>query len=541
MKTKVITFFQNLPEEKHEQFNEAFQLYRESPTKSEVVERTLNAGGYSERVLENLLYDLQKMHGITDVEKVPVISLQASDDGLSDGYKKYMEVQKSLLAIDSIQDLIDWAIKRQAEFQDVDYLLGFAISDKDEEVIEILTIAWESLDIDTTENENVKKLLETKETEKWNSLDSKTAAFFASFLAVPAEELKDWVATKEFSPVDLQNYIETADNAGISKVYSKLKLCVDYVISLDSDENLFLELKPVFEKTDEELFAWAIKRQAEHNDVHDLLELAIDQEGEKAIEVLTKAWEYLSITLVNQIMAKKEVKDINVVTSDIQDNAYVKELTEQNENLALENQDLEEEKADLENEKEELEAENEALKEENQTLKLSPKIDNQSIRVEFPFLNNADCPDEFKILIADKITAWNRYLELQEQIADAGLGKTVISNEDLAILGNEAVKCFDENQKIYDELNAYQTTGKVLGVHPIFRRLQLTREVEVMTPDELHNFKGSSAKYFSDNRKQLAKAVKAKNEERILEINTRVADREVKLALVNKTLGISPK
>jgi hypothetical protein len=172
---------------------------------------------------------------------------------------------------------------------------------------------------------------------------------------------------------------------------------------------------------------------------------------------------------------------------------------------------------------------------------LTPKIDNQSIRVEFPFLNNADCPDEFKILIADKITAWNCYLELQEQIADAHSGKTVLSDKDLASLADEAVQCFDENQKIYDELNAYKVTGKVLGVHPIFRRLQLTREVEVMTPDELHNFKGSSAKYFSDNRKLLTKAVKGKNEERILEINTRVADREVKLALVNKTLGISPK
>lgn len=388
MKQNVIEFFQNLPNEKHEQFNEAFKLYRESPTKSEAVERMLNAGGYSERVLENLLYDLQKMHGITDVEKVPV---QVADSSLQ-----------------------------------------------------------------------------------------------------------------------------------------------------GADERIFVGVKPIFEMADEELFLWANKRQEELGDVNELLELAIAQNADKATEVLTKAWGFV-IDSLKDLNDKKDINDIDVVTTNDSDIDTVKILTEEKQNLISENEDLLDEKENLEFEKEELEAENEALKEENQTLKLSPKIDNQSIRVEFPFLNNADCPDEFKILIADKITAWNRYLELQEQIADAGLGKTALTEKELASLGGEAVKCFDDNQKIYDELNAYQTTGKVLGIHPIFRRLQLTREVEIMTPDELHNFKGSSAKYFSDNRKQLAKATKEKNEERILEINTRVADRVVKLALVNKTLGISPK
>jgi FtsZ-binding cell division protein ZapB len=317
MKQNVIEFFQNLPVEKHEQFNEAFKLYRESPTKSEAVERMLNAGGYSERALENLLYDLQKMHEITDVEKVPI--------------------------------------------------------------------------------------------------------------QVP-------------------------------------------VISLQNED-----------------------------------------------------------TAVN---------DIDVVDTDIKDNAYVKGLTELNENLSLENQDLEEEKENLEFEKEELEVENEALKDEIETLKLTPKIDNQSIRVEFPFLNNADCPDEFKIIIADKITAWNRYIELQEQIADAHAGKTVVSDYDLAKLGEEAVNCFDENQKIYDELNCYQNTGKVLGVHPVFKRLQLTREVETMTNDELIKYKSSSAKYFSVNKTALAKAKKDKDEAKTLEIETRLAERHDKLFLVNKKLGV---
>jgi hypothetical protein len=108
-------------------------------------------------------------------------------------------------------------------------------------------------------------------------------------------------------------------------------------------------------------------------------------------------------------------------------------------------------------------------------------------------------------------------------------------------MADEAVQAFDENQKIYDELNAYQTTGKVLGLHPIFKKLQLTREVEEMTADELHKYKGSSAKYFSVNKTALAKAVKAKDTVKQEEINSRVTERELKLALVNKKLGINPK
>ena len=80
-----------------------------------------------------------------------------------------------------------------------------------------------------------------------------------------------------------------------------------------------------------------------------------------------------------------------------------------------------------------------------------------------------------------------------------------------------------------------------MGWISIFKRLQLTREVETMTSEELVKYKSASAKYFSDNRTSLAKAQKAKNTEKIELINNRVAEREQKLALVNKKLGINPK
>lgn len=385
MKQNVIEFFQNLPKEKHDQFNEAYKLYRDSPNKNVVVERTLNAGGFSERALENLLYDLQKLHGITDVEKVSSVQLS--------------------------------------------------------------------------------------------------------------------------------------------------------VVS-EQEENVFLELKSVFEMPDDELFAWAVKRQEENGDISELLELAISQDAEKATEILTKAWGYLITPIPDHnITANEDLSTGTQAVINANEPIYGVDfgiLKTENENLTSENEDLQ-------FEKEELEEENEALKNEVETLKSLPVIDAKSIRVEFPFLNEKDCPDEFKILVADKITAWNTYLENHADLLKIESGELIATDEEKVKIAASAVKAFDENQKIYDELNAYAETGKVLGLHPIFKRLQLTREVEEMTAEELVKYKGSSAVYFTKNRESLAKAEKAKNEERIIEIKSRVEEREQKLALVNKKLGIPAK
>ena len=359
MKQKVIKFLQNLPKEKYDQFNEAFELYRKSEGKNFGVERTINASGFSERVLENLLYDLQKLHGITDVEKV--------------------SVQMAVV---------------------IDYP--------------------ESIHTNT---EGVHTNTE--------AVHTNTEGSFGKFLVGELE------ASTE--PIDTNTEA-----------------------------------------------------------VHTTTEPLINDDA------------------------------VNV-------------LVQENQNLVSEKEDLEFEKADLEEELEASTEEVENLKDELKTLKSLPKIDAKSIRGEFPFLNDKNCPDEFKILVADKITAWNTYLENHAELLKIEAGEVAVHDEYKAEIAKSAVDSFDENQKIYDELNAYQTTGKVLGLHPIFKKLQLTREVEEMTPLELSNYKGSSSKYFSDNRKQLTKAEKAKNEVKILEIKNRVAERELKLALVNKKLGINPK
>ena len=307
MKNKVIKFFQNLPDAPHEQFNKAFELYRNSEGKNRSVEYALNASSFSPRALENLLYDLQKMHGITDVEKV---SLQVS--------------------------------------------------------------------------ENV------------------------------------------------------------------------------STEPLVSSTEPLIPST--------------------------------------------------------EPSGANT------------------EALLSENQDLQDELDEVNSDKEDLENENEDLKDEIESLKVLTALNAKAIRVEFPFLNDKDCPDEFKILMADKITAWNTYVDAQQALERAK-ELNDLSLTELADLAKIATDNFTENQNIYNELNAYATTGKILGVHPLFKSLALKREVEAMTSDELFKYKNASAKYMSDNKKSLAKAIKAKNTAQEDVIVNRVSEREVKLALVNKRIS----
>lgn len=330
MKQRVIEFLKNLPKSKSEQFNMAFELYRQSPGKSMAAERVYNAAGYSDSNLQNLKYDLQKLHGIKDKEIVPA--------------PKVIEVKE------------------------------------------------ESVNTEAT--------------------DTNTEA---------------------------------------------------------TDANT--------EATD----------------------------------------------------ANKEASDLTVNTSE--EDEEKKELLTQNEELTEENENLK--------------SENEELTDyiEGLTDKLNEKAIGLevSFREEFPFLKEKDCPNELKILVADKISAWKTYEESHAKIQLISEGKIEGSEEDKAALAKTATEAFNENKAIYDELNAYKETGKILGKHPLFRVLTLQREVEEMTTDELIRYKNASAKYFSDNKTAMEKAVEKKDEERVSVITKRVEERKEKLDFVNKKLGVGTK
>jgi len=85
------------------------------------------------------------------------------------------------------------------------------------------------------------------------------------------------------------------------------------------------------------------------------------------------------------------------------------------------------------------------------------------LREEFPFLKDPSCPDEFKILVSDMITAYEKYKESHEALFSAS------TDEELLKSCQDTVENYLENREIWDELNHYKQTGEILGTHPIFK------------------------------------------------------------------------
>ena len=68
MKENAIKFLADLPESKTEQFNKALELYRKSKNHNPQQVRYMNSLGFSGDRLQVLLYELKKLHNITDIQ-----------------------------------------------------------------------------------------------------------------------------------------------------------------------------------------------------------------------------------------------------------------------------------------------------------------------------------------------------------------------------------------------------------------------------------------------------------------------------------------
>ena len=100
------------------------------------------------------------------------------------------------------------------------------------------------------------------------------------------------------------------------------------------------------------------------------------------------------------------------------------------------------------------------------------------IREEFPFLGREDCPDELKVLVADMITAHDRYIKGHAKLFEvAHKGENACFNA-----AEQTVENYLENRLIWQELEHYKKTGKLLGTHPIFAKRN--KEAELMKLSE---------------------------------------------------------
>jgi hypothetical protein len=114
----------------------------------------------------------------------------------------------------------------------------------------------------------------------------------------------------------------------------------------------------------------------------------------------------------------------------------------------------------------------------------SPKVavEKSSVREQYPFLNKDNCPQELKILVSDKISAYYNYVETHPKLSSCSNKKECYEKADTVITN------FVENRLIHDELNHYLKSGKVLGRHPIFEEMRAVRKLKEMPILQLYQY-----------------------------------------------------
>lgn len=103
------------------------------------------------------------------------------------------------------------------------------------------------------------------------------------------------------------------------------------------------------------------------------------------------------------------------------------------------------------------------------------------LREEFPFLNEADCPDEFEDIVQEMVSAYYRYKKKHKLLFDSD--PTDLKNCFSSARG--VVEPFLQNRLCWRELNHYKLHGEILGEHALFRNKKRYQELKAMNTYEL--------------------------------------------------------
>ena len=153
------------------------------------------------------------------------------------------------------------------------------------------------------------------------------------------------------------------------------------------------------------------------------------------------------------------------------------------------------------------------------------------LREEFSFLNNEDCPEEFKILVADKISAYNKMTAGRGALDDPNTPE-----ENKAELAQAVAEADQLNSLIYDELKHYQVTGEILGKHPIFTTHNLKKEIELMTAEQKVQRVETLKGLLRTNKSNLTKAENSGNTAKAKALAQKIKQLETERDLVIKSI-----
>lgn len=154
----------------------------------------------------------------------------------------------------------------------------------------------------------------------------------------------------------------------------------------------------------------------------------------------------------------------------------------------------------------------------------------------YPFLTEKDCPEELHVVTGLLVASWKRYNALHEKVKQIEKGEIEVTEEEKTEAIAACNQEFENNKSLYLELDHYKEKKEVLAAHESLFTLRLKKEVEAMSVEELHKFKDATPPYISRNKTALNK--KGLTDEKRVKIEERIKEREAKLALVNKKLGL---
>jgi hypothetical protein len=151
------------------------------------------------------------------------------------------------------------------------------------------------------------------------------------------------------------------------------------------------------------------------------------------------------------------------------------------------------------------------------------------LREEFPFLSRRDCPDELAILVNKMITAYEDYRTFKQDLFE-------IDRDDLIKCYESARKVLDAyilNRDIWEELNHYKATGKILGKLPEFKAKRVREEFLAMGTISLVRISGNNIPRKMSYYKKQLNDDKTKNKD---DIREKMAEAEMELDVIKEIL-----
>ncbi|MEQ8548730.1 MAG: hypothetical protein RIC03_12510 [Cyclobacteriaceae bacterium] len=107
----------------------------------------------------------------------------------------------------------------------------------------------------------------------------------------------------------------------------------------------------------------------------------------------------------------------------------------------------------------------------------------KTLREDWPFLADPECPPELQVLVSRKLSAYYTYLKAHQDLFDC----TNLNEQFDSV--KQLVESFIENQAIYRELNHYKNTGKILGDHEVFDYFKSVRALRKLNQLDLYRKK----------------------------------------------------